>query len=69
MPQRADWKTGVNHEGLEAAKVMEGATLRSLPTGAGFKPSWAELAKDRCRERQGKVVMNMAGVDREGEHP
>jgi hypothetical protein len=27
------------------------------------------LAKDRCRERQGKVVINTAGVDREGEHP
>lgn len=38
VPQRADWKTGVNHEALEAAKVMEGPTLRSLPTGAGSKP-------------------------------
>jgi len=38
VPQRADWMTGVCHEALEAAQVMEGPTLRSLPTGAGSKP-------------------------------
>ncbi|AHE97559.1 FAD-linked oxidase [Thioalkalivibrio paradoxus ARh 1] len=54
VPQRADWMTGVCHEALEAAQVMEGPTLRSLPTGAGSKPPRAALAEDRCREHRGK---------------
>ena len=40
--------------------------LRSLPAGAGFKPPQAALAKGRCRERQGKVAKNAAGVGRQG---
>ena len=35
-------------------------TLRSLPTGAGFKPPRAALAEDRCRERRGKSRVHVA---------
>jgi hypothetical protein len=63
VPQRVDWTTGVCHEALEAAQVMEGPTLRSLPTGAGSKPPRAALAEDCCREHRGKRHIYVVGVE------
>ena len=44
------------YEALEAAQVMEGPSLRSLPTGVGSKPPRAALAEDHCREHRGKGI-------------
>ena len=37
--------------------------LRDRPAGAELKPPSAALAKDCCRERDGKGVVKASGVD------
>src|SRR5450756_1661722 len=37
----------------------------AAPAGGGFKPPYAALAEDRCRERYGKGARDASGGDRE----